>query len=251
MTANDFFTNMNMVKNVAAGDYKKLGSVYTILNAMTHHTYQSIYVIDYFKKNFLYVSGSPFFLCGKTPEVVKKEGYNFFLRHVPEEEIPLLFEMNKMLLRQYYAIAAEERLHHTISYNFHLNNDRSSFLVNRRFTPLALAKDGQIWLALCVMSLPSYKEVGCLEMYRNQSSDYFYRYSWELRHWVQCASEVLTDHERNILILSAQGLTMKEIAEALFLGENTIKSYKKSLFKKLGVSNIVEAISRAYSRRLI
>lgn len=251
MRVNNFFTNLNIVENVATDDYKKLELVYTVLNAMTHHTYQSVYVIDYFKKDFLYVSGSPFFFCGKAPEEVKKEGYNFFLRHIPKEELPLLFQMNKMLLKQYYSIAPEERLHYTISYNFHLTSDNSSFLVNRRFTPLALAKDGQIWLALCVMSTPSYKEVGCLEMYRNQSSDHFYRYSRELNHWVQCVSEVLTEHERNILILSAQGLTMKAIAKALFLGENTIKSYKKSLFKKLGVSNIVEAISRAYLRRLI
>jgi len=134
---------------------------------------------------------------------------------------------------------------------FLINSNKSSFLVNRRFTPLVLTKDGRIWLALCVMSIPAYKEVGCLEMYCNQSSDYFYRYSIELRHWVQCVSEPLTEHERNILILSAQGLTMKVISKALFLGENTIKSYKKSLFKKLGVSNIVEAISTAYLRRLI
>lgn len=51
----------------------------------------------------------------------------------------------------------------------------------------------------------------------------------------------LTDRERQILELVAQGRTNKEIAEALFFSENTIKRYMTNILQKLQVRNRVEA----------
>ena len=45
----------------------------------------------------------------------------------------------------------------------------------------------------------------------------------------------LTDREREVLDLLAQGLTNKEIAEKLFITTNTVKRHLKAIFEKLGV----------------
>jgi DNA-binding NarL/FixJ family response regulator len=45
----------------------------------------------------------------------------------------------------------------------------------------------------------------------------------------------LTDREREVLVLLAQGLTNKEIAEKLFITTNTIKRHLKAIFEKLDV----------------
>lgn len=51
------------------------------------------------------------------------------------------------------------------------------------------------------------------------------------------ALDTLTDREREVLDLLAQGMTNSQIAEALFISANTVKRHLKSVFEKLGVSN--------------
>jgi DNA-binding NarL/FixJ family response regulator len=45
----------------------------------------------------------------------------------------------------------------------------------------------------------------------------------------------LTDREREVLNLLAQGLTNKEIADKLFISTNTVKRHLKSIFEKLNI----------------
>ena len=52
--------------------------------------------------------------------------------------------------------------------------------------------------------------------------------------------DVLTPRERQVMRLIAEGKTSKEVAVLLDLGHETVRSYRKSLMKKLGVSNVAE-----------
>jgi two-component system, NarL family, response regulator DevR len=58
----------------------------------------------------------------------------------------------------------------------------------------------------------------------------------------------LTEQERKILGLIADGLTNRQIGEQLFLAEKTIKNYVSTLLAKLGMSRRTEAA--AYAARL-
>ena len=51
----------------------------------------------------------------------------------------------------------------------------------------------------------------------------------------------LSERESEVLALLARGLTNREIAEAVFLSPETVKSYVAQIFSKLGVRNRVEA----------
>lgn len=51
----------------------------------------------------------------------------------------------------------------------------------------------------------------------------------------------LTDQERRVLELVAEGLTNKQIAEAMFLAEKTIKNYVSSVLSKLGLERRTQA----------
>jgi two-component system response regulator DesR len=55
----------------------------------------------------------------------------------------------------------------------------------------------------------------------------------------------LTDREREILGLIAEGATNREIAEALFLSPHTIKEHTSTLYRKLGARNRADAVQRA------
>ena len=51
----------------------------------------------------------------------------------------------------------------------------------------------------------------------------------------------LTDQERRILDLIAEGLTNRQIAERMFLAEKTVKNYVSNLLAKLGMERRTEA----------
>ena len=58
----------------------------------------------------------------------------------------------------------------------------------------------------------------------------------------------LTDQERRILELIAEGLTNRQIGERMFLAEKTVKNYVSNVLAKLGMSRRSEAA--AFAARL-
>jgi two-component system NarL family response regulator len=61
----------------------------------------------------------------------------------------------------------------------------------------------------------------------------------------------LTPRELDVLRLVSRGRTNKEMAVAMFVTEETIKSHMKGLFQKLGVHDRAEAVSLALQRGLL
>jgi two-component system, NarL family, response regulator DevR len=51
----------------------------------------------------------------------------------------------------------------------------------------------------------------------------------------------LTDQERKILALIAEGLTNRQIGERMFLAEKTVKNYVSSILSKLGLERRTQA----------
>jgi|SRR5947207_1716707 len=63
--------------------------------------------------------------------------------------------------------------------------------------------------------------------------------------------EELTEREREVLGLLAQGMPNKEIASHLIISERTVKFHVSSIMSKLGATNRTEAVARAAQRGLI
>ena len=55
----------------------------------------------------------------------------------------------------------------------------------------------------------------------------------------------LTEREAEVLRYLAEGLSKREIGNALFLSFNTIHSHTRSIYQKLRVSSRQEAVARA------
>ena len=67
----DFFISPNAASNIQEEEYQKMDFLIDTIDAVSRTIFQSLYIIDYYKKNFLYVSDNPLFLCGHTAEEVK------------------------------------------------------------------------------------------------------------------------------------------------------------------------------------
>lgn len=65
------------------------------------------------------------------------------------------------------------------------------------------------------------------------------------------AAPELTPREREILKLVVEGLSMKEIADKLCLGFETVHSYTKYIRQKLGCNNIASLVRTAIERHLV
>ena len=59
------------------------------------------------------------------------------------------------------------------------------------------------------------------------------------------APPALSPRQREILRLLGRGLAAKEVAHRLGLKETTVASYRKVIFRRLGVTKLVEALDRA------
>jgi DNA-binding NarL/FixJ family response regulator len=67
----------------------------------------------------------------------------------------------------------------------------------------------------------------------------------------EAAPTLLSEREREVLDLIAQGATNPEIAKRLFLSPHTVKEHTSTLYRKLKVRNRAEAVQRAQRLGLI
>lgn len=245
---NDFFYPGNAVHGEP--DYGLAETFVRTAEAFANATYQSVYIIDYYHKNFLYVSSNPLFLCGMTADKVKSLGYQFYLDHVPADEVDMLLEINQAGFSFINRIPPADRKKYTISYDFHIVNGHEKHLINHKLTGLAYQPDGSVWLGLSVVSLSTHSNAGQITMQCRDRAGYW-EYDLSLHRWEEHTAPVLNETEKAILTLSIQGLTINAIAEEIHLAVDSVKSARRRLFEKLEVNNISEAISYATNYKLL
>lgn len=115
----NFFFAGNAVSGKS--DYGLAETFVRTAEAFANATYQSVYIIDYFRKNFLYVSPNPLFLCGISEEEVKELGYQFYLDHVPADEVKMLLEINQAGFSFINKVppAKRKKIRKTVPANYH------------------------------------------------------------------------------------------------------------------------------------
>ena len=214
------------------------------VKAFARSTYQCVYIIDFFKRSFIYVSDNLAWLCGQPLSKIGGSGYEFYVQHVPPVELPMLNEIYNSGFSMFNRLPYAERMEYTIMCDFHLANGKEKRLIHHKLTPLMLNEEGRLRFALCTMSASASDSPGNVIMGKENGSTYF-EYCHKRRAWIEKERMVLSKMEKDVLRLSAQGHTMKQIADRLCKSIDTVKACKKTLFAKLGVKNISGALSYA------
>lgn len=221
------------------------------VKAFARLSYESIYVIDYTNMSFEYVSENPLFLCGYSAAEVLQLGYEFYFRQVPPQDLELLTQLNEAGFDFYAQLPVDERTFYSITYDFHLlHKNGKQILINHKLTPLFLTPEGKMWKSMCVISLSRQQAAGNVRIYKQGSNEV-----WELfngkKIWQKSIKPSLTERELEVLRLHAQGFSIDQIAEKLFVAPDTVKYYRRRIFERLEVGNVMDALSFAVGSKLI
>lgn len=245
-----YFISANAVDDIPDSYYQKLEPVLQTIEAFTRNTNKVVYVVDYFKKNFLYSFGNNENFFGITKDEMLGMGYLFHSNYVPRKEQQMLLELNKAGFEFYENLPKNERDGYSISYDFHVMKGDRVTMIHHDLTYLVTTRKGRIWLALCTMSPSSSMEPGNIIM-RKEWSRTIHEYNLETHKWTERKLPKINATEKTILTRLMQGYTMEEISKNEGVSLNTLKASKRLLFQKLNVNNISQAIAYCLNYKLL
>lgn len=249
MSVSDYFLPSTSVTHVTDKDYAQLNALLNAIKAFARSTYQRVYIVDYFKQDILYVSDDLACLYAEDTNSSLWNNSDIFLEKIPVDDKKLVLEINASSIKFFDRIPKEERTHYSLSYDFHMVNEEKTILFHHCATPILLTKEGKIWLSLCTLSPSTRKKSGQARIHKNGAS-LFYEYNFSMHQWEEKNMIQLSEYEREVLLLSLQGHTMTEISAHLCKSIDSVKSYKRTLFAKLRVKNISEALAYAINYKL-
>lgn len=223
-----------------------------VLEGLSRMTYRSFCIVDYMERRFLYVSDNTLSMCGRSPEEIISMGSDFYTEYVPEEDLKMISLARDAAAQFLETIPKEEKYNYILSYDFHIKNAVTDIqsLINHKYTPLKITEDGKVKLAICLTSMSPHSSSGIIEIMHKNRLDYWI-YDLFNKNWKKKDRIVLKKEEKEVIKLSAQGFSISDMAEHMNKSFDTIKFYRKSLFRKLEVDSITEALSQAVCKRLL
>lgn len=230
---------------------KTLSMILQGIECCSMHSYQIRYVVDCYDLSILYFSPTSKLLLSRLNlSDIHHLKYDYFLEHLAHNETTWIREANISALHFLEYVPAEEQSLYTLSYHFHLKGYGHPILVCHRFTPILPTNETKLQWWLGSISLSSYDTAGHIHLNKCNSSLYW-KYSSEEKEWTRQESLILSERERELIALSAQGLKEKQIAEYLHISQSLVKFRKQELFAHLGVNSMSKAILQAMNHRLL
>ncbi len=212
------------------------------VNCFSKCTHQNIYALDYSRRGIVSMGNNLTYIYG----VDERDYANITFDDITRLMIPSERRILKRVVGECIAndglFPYSSKDDFSITFDYHLKVGQRSRLVHQILVPLFFSGDKAHRYFLCSTGISPNKDFGRILAYK-ELDDKFYEYDMKRDEWEQHDCVYLTDVEKDILRLSAQGYTIGQIAAELRKKENTVKSIKKSVFAKLGVSNISEAVA--------
>lgn len=225
----------------------------TRLQALQEFCYSTniyLYVIDLFEGVIVYASDNLRFLCGLREGEIEEMGYEFYTKYIPEEDLRKIEELRretqKIMSTSLYSVIDR----YSMTFNFHLRIGEKVKMFQHRSQTFMCTENGFLWMVLCSIH-PTYRKETGEAILRIKGEKEYYQYDFCSHKWMEKTIVELTEREKAIVALSAQGYTEEEIAAKLFKSHNSIKTSKRILFRKLGVNSIAEALMYSLNNHLL
>jgi DNA-binding CsgD family transcriptional regulator len=217
-----------------------------------------IHVIDYTQRRHVSISGPVKNMIGYDPRMIIESGLNFVIDIFQKDDFRIY---NEIIFHQAIAFLKKtnqkDHNDYIFSYSYRMRKADGKWL--NLFQQGSYITDPKTNLPLygiaMVTDISPLKKDNCMIFsidkkdseagwfnYKNVLNEYYYPDPQESR---------LTRREREIVCWLAEGLSSKQIADKLFLSENTIVNHRKSLLKKTNAKNVAELIQYAVKKGII
>ena len=218
-----------------------------ILQDFANMCMEAVYVIDFVKKGFQFVSNRNFFLCGHSVEETMSLGYDFFPKVIYSKDLTILEDIHSAILQRLCSMRKPDGINY-FSFAVRFKNKGRYIMVDHKLKPIFI--NGQLRFGLCLLSSSVLEKPGQLRAYYYNHKDYE-EYSTKTGEWQKKTIGLLTNREKKVLTWAKQGKTNKQIADIMNIEHQTIRNIENAIYRKLNVSSMIQAIIFATNHHLI
>ena len=226
----------NEIGEVTEDDNRECQTLLRAVDAFSLTTSSSLYVIDFLQEKIVYASKNIMLLCGKSAEEIYSMGDDFYWQYIPDADIAKIITLRNETFNFLLQKPIQERCLYRLSMDMHFLIGDDERLFTQCSVPLFWKEKGLI-LLLCAVSASAAKESGNAYL-RKKGESVFYEFFFNEHKWKMQRVAKINQIEMRILQLSAQGYTMEQIAEKICKSVDSVKTYKRQLFKKTQSNNI-------------
>lgn len=226
-------------------------SVEKTLTGISRTTYGNVFMINCLENRFDFIPVLPTYISSFAKEDISKMGMDFLQQISIPEDQKILQAVYSIILNFYQNLPFSDRLVHTLNFDFHtFNKANKPVLLNCKITPVQLTDSGNIWRAVCNITLSLNKTSGNIQISSAESENIFL-YDLKQNRWETSQRKTLTPKELDVFRYYLQGLSIQEIADKIFLSVDTVKWHRRKLLEKLNVADINEALAYAVTNNLL
>lgn len=208
---------------------------------------EAVYVIDFRKRKFRYVADHDFFLCGHSAEKAMALGYEFYPEVIHPEDLPLMEEMHAAILRRLCNMNDPGGVNF-FSFTVRIKNAPGYLMAHHKIKPVFV--NGRIRFGVVLLASSTVPVSGLLRAYFFGGTG-FDEYLMKENRWRTRTVQKLTEREKTILKFFKQGKSGKEIADIVCMTYQSLRNALETIYRKLNVHTLVQAITFATNRRLI
>ena len=222
---------------------------FTVLN----HSVPLIYLLDYTTGRYVSFSKQCNAVLNFSIEKILDGGIGFVLdRYHPDDFRLFNNQIFTDRLRILKGIPAEQHKDHIFSYNYRIKNGKGEYInLLQRNSFIQSDEEGNPLISMGVLTniIHFQEESPVIQLVEKidrltGSIQLVNKNTYYLRE----EDKIFTKREKEILLYLADGLTSKQIADKLFLSENTVINHKRNMHFKSNTQNSAALISFAFRK---
>ena len=236
---------MEMLENQLQSELKPQCEQYIkMAQAISKGADSLVYVFSLKYKVFLYFSKYQLLENVVDTAEVYRRGLDYLITLVEDGERNALKDAFSRMWKDYRCVPEKYRADYLIFLNQFLVKGKKKYMLFNRLSVLSHSEEGLPDLLLGTAKVGKDSYTASI-MAGVPGSEYFINYSSQVESSEELAFVELTDNERTMLGFAECGYSVSEIASMMSRTEDTVKFYRRQIFKKLEVDTIAEAVSYA------
>lgn len=231
-------------------DYELIKEKIAVLDDLMKMTHQNLCIIDFYKNNYFYISPNHFLAYYYNVEEAREEGEKFIEKIIYEPDKNEQYLLKNAMF-SFFKTEEKAVVQKAIVFSSHrLIYKNQIITISNQYKPYLFDSHNNLWMVFCNSTF-STKNASIESYIEIEGTEIKYKFDVQKEKFILSKKKKLSEKESEVLNLTLQGYTSKEIAEKKFISLSTVKFHKQNILKKLHVQNISEAILYAHTHNLL